>query len=197
MSSPKPPIHPTRQQLDELEALMQRMLALPVNQLDAAQAPETALSTLAPIDMPPEWDSGDSAVLSSEAARQAQAQVTERAPVGDGELPAESREPLKEYSDNAHQEAENADAPATKIIIARPTPGERPWTLPASARRASGPVQVLMWTKRAFDRCASRLGPPGRWLRGPHGRAWIGWSGIALLATAAAWAGLEWMGWTW
>jgi hypothetical protein len=197
MSSPKPPIHPTRQQLDELEALMQRMLALPVNQLDAAPAPEAALSTLAPIDMPPEWDSGDSAVLSSEAARQAQAQATARAPVGGSELQAESRDEPKDFSDSAHREAENADAPATKIIIARPTPGERPWTLPASARRVSGPVRLLMWTNRAFDRCAVRLGPPGRWLRGPHGRAWIGWSGIALLATAAAWAGLEWMGWTW
>src|SRR5579883_1698020 len=34
------PVHPTRQQLDELDALLQRMLDLPVNQVDEPAEPE-------------------------------------------------------------------------------------------------------------------------------------------------------------
>src|SRR5205823_5224243 len=34
-----PTANPTRQQLDELDALLQRMLSLPLNQLDAEMAP--------------------------------------------------------------------------------------------------------------------------------------------------------------
>jgi hypothetical protein len=36
------PVHPTRQQLDELDALLQRMLDLPVNQIDEGARPEEA-----------------------------------------------------------------------------------------------------------------------------------------------------------
>ena len=52
--TPRPagPVHPTRQQLDELDALLQRMLELPVNQLEesAATAEE---ADLAPAPVPP------------------------------------------------------------------------------------------------------------------------------------------------
>src|SRR5271154_6332538 len=68
MSSSKRPVHPTRQQLDELEALLQRMLALPVNQLEG-ESSSLSLPALTPIDMPPDWESGDAAVLSTESPR--------------------------------------------------------------------------------------------------------------------------------
>lgn len=49
----------------------------------------------------------------------------------------------------------------------------------------------------AFDLATVPLGPLGHWLRGHHGRAWLGWMGIGLLATAAiAWF-MGWNGWTW
>jgi hypothetical protein len=54
----------------------------------------------------------------------------------------------------------------------------------------------LVWTNRGFDRCTVHLGRTGRWLRG-QGRNWIGWIGGGLLAAAAAWALLDWLGWIW
>src|SRR5439155_25408806 len=61
--SPAPP-HPTREQLDELEALMQRMLALPVNYVDdlgsnghASAASRPAASALA--ECSPLFEVGD------------------------------------------------------------------------------------------------------------------------------------------
>src|SRR5437660_233112 len=45
-------VAPTRQQLDELDALLQRMLDLPVNQVD--ETAEEPASGLPPILMPPE-----------------------------------------------------------------------------------------------------------------------------------------------
>jgi hypothetical protein len=58
-------------------------------------------------------------------------------------------------------------------------------------------LQPLVWANRAFDGCAARLGPPGRWLCGPRGKALLGWTGLALLSAAVAWGVLDWMGWTW
>jgi hypothetical protein len=213
MSSSKQPVHPTRQQLDELEALLQRMLALPVNQLEGENS-SLALPALTPIDMPPDWETADSAVLSTETARQARDHAVtakdervadEGRSVGNGQLgmsqtadddsaaPATATPRWTEP-----EESQNVGAATTNLtIVTRPATGERPWHLPASARRIPWPLQPLVWSNRAFDRCAGRLGRPGRWLRSSTGRALIGWSGIALLASAAAWAWLEWMGWTW
>jgi hypothetical protein len=60
MSSPalprsSSPVNPMRQQLDELDALLQRMLALPVNQLEEAPEPglDDALPTLSKMDDSP------------------------------------------------------------------------------------------------------------------------------------------------
>jgi hypothetical protein len=55
-----------------------------------------------------------------------------------------------------------------------------------------GPV---LWVNRTFDRGTEWLGRPGRWLRGHHGRTFLGWLGISLLALALAWQLLAWIGW--
>jgi hypothetical protein len=215
MSSSKRPVHPTRQQLDELEALLQRMLALPVNQLEG-ESSSLSLPALTPIDMPPDWESGDAAVLSAESARpprehgptdKSERATDETRAAGSGQLSkslavtGDADEPERS-SDSPRwtepEETQNVAAAATNLtIVTRPAIGERPWQLPVRARRIPWALRPLVWSNRAFDRCAGRLGASGRWLRGPSGRGLIGWSGIALLASAAAWAWLEWMGWTW
>jgi hypothetical protein len=204
MSSSKPPIHPTREQLDELEALLERMLALPVNQLEG-ETSNLSLPTLAPIDMPPDWETGDSAVLSAQARdRGAAAPSEEVRPLAGGQLGKNgaAADEVNRGADSprwsAPDDSQNVEAPATNLtIVTRPAVGERPWPLPAGARRIAWPLRPLVWSNRAFDRCAGRFGAAGRWLRGPRGRALVGWSGVALLVSATAWAWLEWMGWTW
>jgi hypothetical protein len=42
------PVHPTRQQLDELDALLQRMLDLPVNQVDEEDEPDEVVAVAEP-----------------------------------------------------------------------------------------------------------------------------------------------------
>jgi len=204
MSSSKPPIHPTREQLDELEALLERMLALPVNQLEG-ETSNLSLPTLAPIDMPPDWEASDSAVLSTQARdRGTAAQAEETRSLAGGQLGKNvaAADEVNRGADSprwsAPDDSQNVEAPATNLtIVTRPAAGERPWSLPTGARRIAWPLQPLVWSNRAFDRCAGRFGAVGRWLRGPRGRALVGWSGVALLVSAGAWAWLEWMGWTW
>jgi hypothetical protein len=56
----------------------------------------------------------------------------------------------------------------------------------------------VVWSNRVFDRWTVRMGGAfGRWLRGPQGRALLGWTGLILLASALAWGMIDWMGWTW
>ena len=69
-------------------------------------------------------------------------------------------------------------------------------TAPAMPPDAGRPWP-LVWINIAFDGLTVLLGPLGRWLRGPTGRAMIGWIGVLLLAGAMAWALFDWMGWTW
>jgi hypothetical protein len=58
-------------------------------------------------------------------------------------------------------------------------------------------LKPLLWINQLFDVGTWLLGPPGRWLRGPRGRLFLGWTGLGLLAAAAAWAVLGWIGWIW
>lgn len=207
------PLQPTRQQLDELEALMQRMLALPVNQLDAGADDELSLPTLAPIDMPPAWDTAESALLPAEGARPSREPI---GPVKNGDASRPTVPVLKNesppvpppislvrddpvlaaFEEPEEGHGENLTPVAANVaIVRRSAAADRPWSLPARAR--SAPLRPLLWTNRVFDRTIGAIGAPGRWLRSPRGRAWIGWTGLALLAAAATWAFLEWMGWTW
>jgi hypothetical protein len=74
--------------------------------------------------------------------------------------------------------------PADRAPAANPAPRVAAWL---------GPV---VWGNRLFDRCAGYGGPPGRWLRGPTGRALLAWSGVLLLAAAVAFAVCDRFGWT-
>lgn len=59
----------------------------------------------------------------------------------------------------------------------------------------------LVLLNQAFDGCTCLLGPFGRWLRSPSGRASLGGSGVLLLLAALVWVTidaleLDVMGWT-
>ena len=55
----------------------------------------------------------------------------------------------------------------------------------------------LLGINLVFDGLSWLLGPAGRWLRRPGGRAVLGGLGLLLLAAAVARGVLDWMGWTW
>jgi hypothetical protein len=261
MSTPTParppaPVSPTRQQLDELEALMQRMLALPVHPLEAETepAPEAPAPVEAPVVVPPrpprprllaETAAPVPEPLAVAAAppdlrqetasftppfsavagwRVAEEPAEDRAPLPAAPLPAaaaeeHSEEPSLFWLDEPETEPRRSAwlqplppptlpfregpplprAPALEWIEPEAEPAEAIADTYRSWRPAPTPawLQPLVAFNAAFDWGVSWLGPLGRWLRTPGGRAALGWIGLVLLAAALALAALDGMGWTW
>lgn len=172
--TPRPPStsHPTRQQLDELDALMQRMLALPVNQQpDEAEAPasepsaDVAFADNSDSRLANSWESVATTTAVSLPERPVETPAPPPVPVHHPVVAPRLRKPLE----------------------VRPRP---PRLL------ASWLLAPLVWTNRSFDRGAAYLGRPGRWFCSPTGRNVLGWLGIACMAAAAAWVIIE-LNWTW
>ncbi len=192
----------TRQLLDELDALMQRMLELPVNQLDDDPTPPTN-TVLAPTTTAPPAAEETPSDGDGQAARPSLAEPS-RAP--DGELAPVRRviahpptsfptEPHRVEEPSARTETSALPAPA-KAPSARPADsagrGAAPpahGSAPPWRHRATGAVRGrgtrwLLGCNRAFECCTSWMGGPGRWLRGPAGRTTLGWVGLALWTVA-------------
>lgn len=186
MSNPTAPASPTRQQLDELDALLQRMLALPVHaSSDEARAADRNAATVSPADSanePPCATSGTNSawalhyklaegpILSGPATPRREVPVL---PIQDTPLDMlndrqSSPEPLR-------GEPRAADCPA-------PVAG---WFVP------------LVWCNRVFDGCVALLGPLGHWLQSPTVRTFLGLTGLLCLAAAAVLLLLDRIGWTW
>jgi hypothetical protein len=224
--SPKPalpagPSHPTRQLLDELDALMKRMLALPVNQIEdelrakaerataAAEAPAADRPPMAPEDgetgpdspaaeeLPADWPAEEDTPEDREQAREHDAPsvlVAEEEPDLERIIPA-SPEVLAAIGRPPREPERKRD----------PAPRE-PDSAGVTALAGGGPgpavavppvwLRPLVWSNRAFDRCMAWLGGPGQWLRGHNGRAMLGWTGLGLLAGALAWLLANQIGWT-
>ena len=214
MSTPASP-SPTHQQLDELDALLQRMLELPVNPLD-----EDLVITAPPPEPVPTMSPAEKVVAmplplvaASALAEQLPAESHRpnlpSPPVAGGEGPGvrgvgastpsppaplprsggEGREVL--FVSSKPQAAETAaprdPKPMTPAHSYTPTP-----SLPHSPRW----LRLLIESNRIFDRGMARLGRPGRWLRRPRGRALLGWTGLLFLAAALTLVLLDWIGWT-
>jgi hypothetical protein len=177
MSTPAPPPAPTdplREQLDELDALLQRMLELPVNPADGELPPPAARDPLpppsplsdprpplyAPVEFRPDEPSRPSAVAVIESPR---------------------------------------PPTVAPSLRAEPPPAPVKVPLPELARRPSPPLVLwpLVGVNRLFDRAVSRLGFAGRWMKRPWGRALLGWLGLLCLAAAGVLLLLDWIGWTW
>jgi hypothetical protein len=176
------PSSPTRQQLDELDALLQRMLALPVapgGEADKAVEPPPVAAAPPPPSLPAppaeEFTVRTLALIHLGASRPETRQPPEPAPPSDGggsalilAVPALEQRVIEE-----------PEPPA-------PAPERRP---------LSGWLRPVLWVNRGFDACAGCLGAPGRWLRRPWGRTLLGLAGLLLLAGVVGWVVLDWMGW--
>jgi hypothetical protein len=170
--APQPRSRPpstTREQLDELDALLQRMLELPV---DPASAPEEP-------DGP--------ATVAEEPPREEVAEAP-----ADGPPPAPA--PVPEPSSPGPSPA--GEAPAVdRTLVARNGTGSPPVPLPGGGEVVPGWAGPLVFVNRAFDRATRPLGVVGYWLRRPRGRAVLGWAGVALLALALCLVFCTWRGW--
>jgi hypothetical protein len=210
-SSPSRPSTPpapgsTRQLLDELDELMQRMLALPVNQLDEEPQP-TAVA-------PPPAASPAPVLRPEPVVRLERPSVTvpSRPTVTEAPNPAPPRpaeraaEPVAPPAQPpAQTNPTNLTTPTTKNKevaeqrTAPPPPKKNSPVVvsPLPAPKTSWWLRPVVWGNGVFDRWTLALGAPGRWLRSPTGRRALGWTGLALLAAAVVWGALDFfLGWT-
>ena len=196
-----PGLNATRQMLDELDALMERMLALPINETEQAPAPPIAPISPAAPSAPPM------------AAKLALLQV----PVEDPPL-----DPAHAGTNPSHLPTLNAVRTEARPTIPLPPLPHAPAIAPTPLSdrilppvvqpkvdnalddvpepddtAASWFIAWLLWGNRAFDRATLSFGERGEWLRSPSGRSMLGATGLMLVAAALLWLLHDWLGWTW
>lgn len=205
----------TRQMLDELDVLMEKMLSLPVNEIDEASIqPATANAQLA-IEEPvqhehheqPRAPSRNEPRASPDNAQFLVGQLAVlHSPTGRESPPSPKNGAHEPRRDTAPAAA--AATPPRTMAESLPAPDE---ILPPLARLAvpTASVQLppsrrivfrfrpLLWFNQGFDLLTQRLGGIGGWLRSSQGRMVLGMIGLMLLAAAAGWWLKEWMGWSW
>jgi hypothetical protein len=199
-----PDLNPTRQQLDELDTLIHRMLGLPVNHLDEeliaiaeerrTQRPRLMDHSSVPLSLKTEMPDNQSPPTANHGSQKVDylgPSVFEKQPVvvenqieqavTDSVLPAGSDAPqdARTMGGGGRGDASRPTLHAPRLTL------RLAWMLP------------LVGVNLLFDCLTFPLGPPGRWLRGDSGRLFLGWTGLALLVAALSWGFLEWMGWLW
>lgn len=182
----------TKQMLDELDVLMDRMLSVPVSDLeDASPVPEAP---------------GTSPVLSENLA------LLESPPAPPKQTP-ESAAPSTSF-----RRRHFAPRPAASMTPTHATPPflePEPFTndvappsvlagldavLAEIPEPSSVPVsqwyyQSLVWLNLGFDGFAMWVPGAGVWLRSQGGRMMLGVSGVALMLAAFGWLLKDWLGW--
>jgi hypothetical protein len=185
--SETPPL-PTRRQLDELDALLQRMLELPVN--------HTAEAGLAPVDPSEEEDppfNETSAWTSKweEAKAPSELDLAPDAPPSQvipaewqsrWTLPAEATAPLSESP-----RVEFPPLPAEKAWRDQATPDSQSWE-----RIVEPPATGL-----AEESSPEVSEPSLLHIRPPTFRIVLGWLGLLCLVSSLAVLAYDWFGWTW
>lgn len=207
MATPTPATHaghlPTRQQLDEIDALLRRMLALPPLAgeavTDSAPPPLVAAPPPAPAgypsairEVPPPRPPlpGDPVVKEWRVGwQQPQSVVAWGSPV-----------PLATLADAQYhvddQVARAYPQPTQYSPVAVPVPVASELTETQQTRQASLAAWPLIALNVTFNALTYLLGPPGAWLRG-SGRSLMGWLGIGMILAAGVWATGEWFGYDW
>jgi hypothetical protein len=191
--------HPTRHQLDELDALMERMLALPVNQPEEIAAPRSLQTARVSGDEIRPAPGGPVLV-----AREDTIIVTpgSSSPRGMDEFVRQSIAQAPDIPPTAKLTAPQPNGPSMDGAIPRRAEPEHsisPILDSEATATLIAPLwlRILMWSNRRFDSGTVWLGPAGRWLRSRGGRMTVGVTGILLLAGAASWLVLGAWGWTW
>ena len=177
----------THQMLDELDALMDRMLALPIEEPEeqaAAPAP-TVSATLTLLD-PPQPENPSEPLVAEE--RSADNAAPDMEPVA----PMVPTPPMAEDDPVAVPVINDVAAPARFDIVS-------PARVVAASRWRPDQIsyQFLLWVNQSYDHGTHWLGSPGGFLRSRRGRTCLGIAGMGLLALALAWLGKDWLGWNW
>ena len=197
-ASSSPSLHPTRRQLDELDALMERMLEVPVKA--AEEEPQGAAN---PRALSPE-SSAESSLVADFTSTGFESYRTDE---GDSSL-ADSPSAFDFHSPSPVHD--NSVSPPTEphgqtpFVIQSATSSAIPGSLAGSRESSPSsviddpPAPIWLWpvvgVNRTYDGFMTRLGSPGRMLLG-RGRTWLGWIGLLMLTAALVWGILDWIHW--
>lgn len=210
----------TKQQLEELDLLLQRMLALPTSDAGPSAAlstpPEAFVPSPPTLPMPARSAPPDQSVLHAWRVQN---------PAGDSSVipfpaqqpplatPVDSPEPR--FVVNAAASAPPAASypyqmvfgPQTAAAAPVLTPGAAPKGIPApqwvapKASASSEPLPFMLLPlyvlNKLFDLLTFPLGPIGTWLRQPAGRNTLGWLGVLMILAAIGWGVADWYGLDW
>lgn len=171
----------TRQMLDELDALMEKMLALPVTE-----------------------DGGASQSKAAAHAPALTAKLTMLPPVSEAPKPAATGHPVLNPPHLEVPATVSAPQPAPLTNDVLP-PSLMPQLEPMLAAVPdpvvpavdSDGTSMFLFVNQVFDVITMPLGGLGRWLRGSEGRLALGLLGMAALAGAIVWALHDLLGWNW
>ncbi len=201
MSSAKtkdPVMQSTRQMLDELDALLERMMTVPVEEDETPAPPVKPVTVSASLtllaDEPPSYFDLPKARKQSDEALQAleaklpSLEETTRRWLEQNHTPPQPEPEIK----TSLPELPEIDLPPR--ISRGPAPELPDPNFPAPARGRLA-YWIALGFNGLFDVPTYLLGPLGAWLRGPVGRDLLGWSGIFLLMGAIGWGAVKWMGW--
>lgn len=212
-----PAVHATRQMLDDLDALMARMLELPVNpeqagpEGEASNGPPTLASSLtfvetgeAPPDSSSETSEPAAAPMLEPILPDSNSPVYQvvvgRVPVlPNYTLPDNELEP-NEPDLSANDLGGFTEPPVAEYLPPLPLRAPPPVVVPPRLEQRSRlgfSIEPLVRCNQVFDRVTLRLGGLGRWLRSRSGRNWLGLTGLGLLALAGFLLMQDWMGWNW
>jgi hypothetical protein len=212
-----------RQQLDELDALLQRMLTLPVNQSDDAPsephtngrapaadpAPTPVLgrgprmvlldgsAPVPPPTTPPPaaWDPHWNINLNPQ---QGSSILGPRSPAAAGQR-SQSETPPPVWRAETVSFPQDRSEPVPQPPLSAPAVRHEPFAPPPSERLRSEPTPApllpLVGINRLFDALLLCLGPPGQWFCTSAGRNLLGYAGLALLAGSVVWGAAGWFGW--
>jgi hypothetical protein len=194
----------TRQLLDELDALMDQMLALPVEEGPPDKSPPAPALTATLTMIEPEATTESPPAPSFEIpappseAPPADESPTDPAPwslIGDApptEIAASQNEERFALID---EEPPNETAP----LAAKPkraSPQRRAPARPMPPSSASWTTNNLVVFDRGFRRMTRRLGVVGWLLRSAGGRVLLGMLGLALWIISLGWLVRDWLHWT-
>ena len=186
----------TRQLLDELDALMDQMLALPINEqqeneTSSSPPPAVVSATLTMLNPPPAPAPLEELPEALPMTRQRVVEhefddQSSESVAGNYETPLERsalvEEPMPALADVA--------APPKVELLPLPAPIVSPRWRPDHVS-----YQFLLWINQSYDGGTRWLGKPGNLLRSRAGKAFLGFAGLALLGLAAAWLAKDWLGW--
>ena len=215
-TKPGSPLQSTRQMLDELDALMERMLALPVGDAEdlpplprdlPALPPQVTATLTAPVGLATLEEPGTLPEGAAEPMAPALEEVMpppetaappkmprqERPRVDSGDtmagphFAASEVPPSPDLTNETASREEAAEDLSSRTETPLPMPAAGTTVAAGPSQLTSLPLLPLLWVNLAFDACSGLLGPVGEALRGQRGRNVLGMVGLCCLGIATAW----------